>query len=473
MGTQQPVGKQVTRTGKESIQTSRGKESSGPLKGVERNTHSAVGRTAPQEATRRNPGKRFTVTRLATLPPGRHKDTGQEGLYLLVRPKKSGACSRTWVHRINYQGGDTYLPVGHFPATALSDARTTVQEQRELLSKGIDPRRAAPRRKRTAALDQAVPSSQQERSAPSDSKYSIEFLVDEFMELYIKSKRVDPAYTQRVLNLDVLSEWRGRDARTIKPREVIELLDGIVARGSPIMANRTAKIIDQLFRFAIHRGLLEDSPVKLLYAPGGDEEPRTRVLSDGELKILITNRDKIFRSPSIRHAIMLLLLTLQRRGELCQAKWADIDFDAKTWRLPLPNTKTKVAHIIPLSDWAIAELRDLKTMAGRSSFVFPNVAGDSYADPKLITRSIARIQGSMKKKWGFEQWTGHDLRRTGRTGLSSLNVTLHIAERCLNHSIRKSIEVTYDRHDYLDQRRVALDKWAAHLASLAERTATT
>ncbi len=79
-----------------------------------------------------------------------------------------------------------------------------------------------------------------------------------------------------MLNRDVLTEWKGRDARTIKPREVVELLDGIVKRGSAVMANRVAGLLSQMFRFGVHRALVDQSPVQLLYRPGGKEKPRER-----------------------------------------------------------------------------------------------------------------------------------------------------------------------------------------------------
>jgi hypothetical protein len=56
-----------------------------------------------------------------------------------------------------------------------------------------------------------------------------------------------------MINADVLPQWSDRDARTITSREVIELLDKIVDRGSPVMANRTANILSQMFMCDIHR----------------------------------------------------------------------------------------------------------------------------------------------------------------------------------------------------------------------------
>lgn len=69
------------------------------------------------------------------------------------------------------------------------------------------------------------------------------------------------------------------------------------------------------------------------------------------------------------------------------------------------------------------------------------------------------------KKHGVAAFTPHDLRRTGRTGLAQLGVKVDIAERVLNHA-RERMEATYHVHDYLDEKRGALDKWATYLAEL-------
>ena len=413
---------------------------------------------------KRGATQRFTVTRLATLPAGRYKDPAQEALYLLVRDKVDGSASRTWVHRIKNRGGDTYLPVGHFPETPLAEARTIVQGQRELLTKGIDPRSAAPRRRRARALPGEPP------TAPSGSKHSVEFLAHEFMERHVKPNREEPAYVQAVLDRDVLNAdaWLGRDARTIKPREVIELLDKIVARGSPVMANRTAAIIGQMFLYGVHRAIVESSPVQLLYDPGGKEEPRSRCLTDDELKALLANPKDATRFDRLAHVIVILLLTGQRRGELALARWIDIDFDAKTWRIPDAHAKGKKGqrkgHTVPLSDWAVREFEALQRLAKHARYVLPNDAADGPIDPKLLTRGVARCQERMQKL-GIAEFTLHDLRRTARTGLARLKVAPHIAERVLNHAQEK-IPGTYDTHDYLEEKRDALNKWATYLAEL-------
>ena len=113
-------------------------------------------------------------------------------------------------------------------------------------------------------------------TAPTD-KHSIEFLVAEFIARYLRAARHGrkrPEYAERILQRDVLPAWKGRDARTIAPEDVLSLLDEIVDRGAPVMANRTAALLAQLFKFGIHRRIVESTPVQLLYRPGGKEKPR-------------------------------------------------------------------------------------------------------------------------------------------------------------------------------------------------------
>jgi integrase len=406
---------------------------------------------------------RFVSTRVATLDDGTYTDPGQTGLQLRVRTKQAGKPSRTWLLRFKFKGEETRIVLGHYPETTLDTARGLARQAREQASQGIDPRRAGPRRR---TMRSPLPLS----AAPVGGKHTIEFLAHEFMERHVKPSRERPAYVQNMLNRDVLTAdaWAGRDARTIKPREVIELLDKIVARGSPVMANRTAGIIGQMFLYGVHRAIVESSPVQLLYDPGGKEEPRSRCLTDEELKALLKDPKVATRFERLSHAIVIFLLTAVRRSELALARWIDIDFEQKTWRIPDAHVKgkkgQKKGHTVPLSDWALREFEALQRLAKHARHVLPNDAADGPIDPKLLTRGVARCQERMQKL-GIAEFTLHDLRRTCRTGLARLKIAPHIAERVLNHAQEK-IEGTYDTHDYLEEKRDALDKWATHLAGL-------
>jgi integrase len=402
--------------------------------------------------------QRFVSTRVATLPVGRYTDAGQTGLQLDVRPKQGG-FSRTWLLRFKFRGEETRILLGHFPETTLDAARGLARHFRELASQGVDPRRARPRR-----AERISPQPLSSAPAAPGAKHTIEFLVSEFTARYLRPTRKRPEYAEAILAKDVLPEWKGRDARTIEPAEVIELLDGIVDRGSPIAANRTAALLGQLFKFGIHRRIVASTPVQLLYRPGGKEKARDRVLRDDELKAFLADPKACTRFDRLSHVITLLLLTGQRRGELALARWADLDLKARTWSIPDENAKGGRGHVVPLTDWAVEELRALKALAKRSPWVLPANGGDHHIDPKQLTRSLAKCLSRFKKQH-IEAFTLHDLRRTMRTGLGRLKVEPHIAELCLGHA-QPGIVGVYDRGAYMDEKRAALEKWAAHLEAL-------
>jgi len=407
---------------------------------------------ATKPNTPRRSAPRFVASRLATLPIGDHTDPGTQGLQLRVRATRTGT-SRTWLFRYRWRGEWVRLTFGHFPGTDLADARATVGEFAKNIDEGIDPRRARPKRNPNSTPPPT--------SAAVSDKHSIEFLVAEFMERHVKATRKRPEYAQRILDHDVLPEWKGRDARTIAPHEVIALLDRIVDRGSKVLANRAAGLLAQMFKFGIHRTIVTATPVQLLYRPGGKEKPRERSLSEDELKIFLVNVEEVHREPRTAACLKLLLLTGQRRGEITAARWSNVNLKAKTWTIPDLDAKAGKGHVVPLTESAVTEFELLQRLAKKSKFVFPNDDGTGPADPKLITRSLARCQTTWKKK-GVAAFTPHDLRRTCRTGLAKLKIAPHIAERVLNHAQEK-IPGTYDTHDYLDEKRDALEKWAAHL----------
>jgi integrase len=404
--------------------------------------------------------QRLVSTRVATLAPGTYTDPGQTGLQLRVRAKRGG-FSRTWLLRFKFKGEETRILLGHFPELSLEGARGEARRFRELASQGIDPRRARARR-----IERASPLPLSAAAAIPGAGHTIEFLASEFLERHVRPHRKRPEYAEAILNRDVLPEWKGRDARTIEPHEVIELLDRIVDRGSRVMANRTAALLGQMFKFGIHRRIVANTPVQLLYRPGGKEKARARVLSDAELKAFLADPRGCTRFERLEHVIMILLLTAQRRGELALARWCEIDLQGRTWSIPDENAKGGRGHIVPLTDWAVREFEALKNLTDqqRPTWVLPAESGDNHIDPKQLTRSLAKcLKRFEAKKIGA--FTLHDLRRTCRTGLAKLKVEPHIAERVLNHT-QDMVAGTYDRHAYLDEKREALTKWSDHLATL-------
>lgn len=399
----------------------------------------------------------MTASRAESLPPGEYVVPGHKGLYLLVRQRAAGKdCSRTWLFRYSWEGARIRMVLGALPAMTLADAHAEARKHQDNLKVGINPSKAIRRRARATEPPEL---------APGEDRHSIESLASVFLERHIKleRKRKRPEYVERILRRYVLTEWKGRDARSITSHEVLDLLDKLVDKGSPVMANRVAAVLTQMFKYAIHRRIVEASPVQLLFRPGGKEAPRERALSDDELRALLTLKP-MRRWARMHHAITLLLLTGVRRGELALASWREIDFPKALWRIPGERTKTGKPLAVPLTPWAVEELKALQKLAAGSPWLFPN-GGEHPADPKLLTRNVARAQERFGEL-GIEPFTLHDLRRTTRTGLSRLKIQPHVAERVLGHA-QDGVAGVYDVFDYLPEKREALEKWAQHLRGLA------
>ncbi|MFZ0009373.1 MAG: Arm DNA-binding domain-containing protein, partial [Steroidobacteraceae bacterium] len=242
---------------------------------------------------------RLTSGRVESLKARDHRyeinDPACAGLQLRV----SDTGAKSWHWRFYWHGKRARLVLGTWPKTSLANAHEKAEAARALLRRGIDPRRAgitvAPRVKPDKPTADGPPG------------HSVEHLAREFMTRHVQRQRRRPEDVQRILDANVLPRWGSRDARTIKPREVIELLDEIADR-APVMANRVAGILSQMFRFGIHRSIVETTPVQLLYRPGGKEKPRARVFSEPELKAFLANLDDACRFQRLPHVLRVLLL---------------------------------------------------------------------------------------------------------------------------------------------------------------------
>jgi integrase len=163
------------------------------------------------------------------------------------------------------------------------------------------------------------------------------------------------------------------------------------------------------------------------------------------------------------HAVKLLLLLACRREELIAAPVAEFDLDGAVWHLPAERTKTGKAIDIPLPRQAVAILRELVRAGDGSAWLFPARKMQERMVPHIDLNTVGaalnkNVRPAMKKQ-GIPEFTVHDFRRTARTHLAALGVSPYVAERCLNHAV-KGVEGIYNRHDFFDERKEALQRWA-------------
>ena len=159
--------------------------------------------------------------------------------------------------------------------------------------------------------------------------------------------------TEAIMAREVLPLWGNRDIGTITKRDVRELVEGMVDRGVPIMANRVHAYLRRMFKWAAGRDIIEVNPAASVEKPTR-EVSRDRVLSDDELAA-------VWRAASGRPgaAIKLLILTAARRDEVFGLRWSEVDLDGAAIRLPAERNKGGAAKVVTLSPAAVELLREL------------------------------------------------------------------------------------------------------------------
>ncbi len=171
----------------------------------------------------------------------------------------------------------------------------------------------------------------------------------------------------------------------------------------------------------------------------------------------------------------VLALTGQRKSEVAEARWSEIDLERKLWTIPAERMKADAAHVVPLSDDVVAILQSLPTFKSgdhvfSTTFGVKPVNGFSKAKARLDKRMLrshrafARLR-SLPHSPQIEPWVIHDIRRTMRTGLSALPVPDLVRELVIAHT-KPGLHKVYDQHAYLEEKRRALDLWAARLRSI-------
>lgn len=196
---------------------------------------------------------------------------------------------------------------------------------------------------------------------------------------------------------------------------------------------------------------------------------RTRVLSDSELKHVLSWLPESGFSKHHKSILMIALWTGARTGEICSAEWKDFDFEKATWHLKA--TKNGTERFVQLSKQCIEHLKMLPSL--NSPYLFPSFRTGKPIAQKTITETKWILKGEDRatnhnlqphQLWpkDMDDWNPHDLRRTLRTNLSRLGCPTDIAEAVLGHS-KKGIEGTYNLHSYERECAEWLQKWADHL----------
>ncbi|WIY24332.1 tyrosine-type recombinase/integrase [Parasedimentitalea psychrophila] len=384
------------------------------------------------------PQKSFTAHWVETIAAAGARadyfDQKLPGLGLRVSP--TGAKAWFYMYRPKGNPKKTRLTIGRYPALSLADAREIVLEKALMVSRGQNP-------------------ANEQRALKFASVFCD--LAAEYVEKYAKEHKRSWREDERVIKHDLLPVWAHTKAQDITRRDVIALLDRIVARGSGIQANRTLALIRKIFNWGFSRDLVAHNPCHQVVAPA-KERQRDRVLKEGEMRALWAAFEQ--QGTLVCAMFKLRLVTAQRGGEVCSMAWSDVDFEDGWWTIPAQRAKNGLTHRVPLSGLALSILRPLYDHRSESGWVFPSpVKSAGYmANTQKAAQRIREIAGIV-------DFVPHDLRRTAASYMTSLQVSRLVVSKILNH-VEPGITRVYDRYSYDQEKREALETWAERLADL-------
>jgi integrase len=365
--------------------------------------------------------------------------------------------TKSWFVMTRLDGKLIRVTLGKHPALSLAVAREEARSVMSVAASGKDPRQI-----RTEGKHKR----QQERRNTFDA------CAEEFLQKYAE-RRLRPSTQReyrRMLRGDDARAWRNRPISQISKRDIFDVLETIDGRGSPGASKRALAYLRKFFNWCTERDIISVSPADRVRSPH-PEVKRDRVLTEDELRCVV--HALAFERSIFAPLIRVLLLTGQRRSEVAGMLWSelrDLESDTACWEIPGHRTKNKHTHLVPLSPSVCALLLGLP----RTNDLVFTTTGDTPVSGfgKMKARLDARI-GGMKVAGGLmsmPSWTLHDLRRTMVTVMNEkLSITPYVVEAVVNHisgMAKAGVAGVYNRALYFDDRRRALNSWAAYVDEL-------
>jgi len=411
----------------------------------------------------------FTDTMIKKLKPAASKYIRSEGNGFTVRVMPSGV--KTWLYVYSFDSKRREMNMGNYPYVTLETARGKFDVARKKVKNGIDP------------MTEKEEKAEERRKTPT-----VTDLVDDYIKLHAKRFKRSWEKDEQILNRDVVPLWGKKKAVDITKRNVLHLLEGIIDRGAPAMANNCFQIVRKMFNFAVERDILPLSPCTGIKLPS-PKLTRERTLNEVEIKAMWGNLDKCAMSDEIRRSLKLILVTAQRPGEVIGMHTNEID--DRWWTIPPERAKNGKTHRVYLTDTALELVGDLEVIdeetgkAKPKGFIFPtpHKKKERAIAPQALIVAVIRALASpaldekgnpvkdengkpmTENKLDIDHFTPHDLRRTAATFMAQAGEMDEVIDAILNHAKQGVIKV-YNQYRYDKEKQAALESWERKLTSI-------
>lgn len=451
-------------------------------------------------------GGKWTIKELDAVKTEWKGDTLNDGGGLSGEVRVSSeSVSIVFRYAFKWQGKVSWHYCGTYPTREMAAIREERDKARALVKTGIDPRanKIAEKIEAQAEVDAIIRADEQKRTE------SLTF--NDLYKAWIKdgiSRSDGNKYITQSFGKHAIPVLGNIEVRHLTENHLRDVYRAIIAAGKTPTAVELSKDIGQMLRWAEKRKpwralLVDGNPAELvdikLIVPKGYTKERKRQLSIEEIirlrKIFETTEKKYSGAPQkygterplkreAQIALWLCLGTICRIGELLMSEWKHVNFEQRTWFIPAANTKgepgKKCDQLVYLSDFTLGQFKQLHALTGGSDWVFPARYKEGHVDKKSVSKLVGDRQVKFKSRTrkhkcrvennslaiGDEEWTPHDLRRTGATLMQKLKISRDVINLCQNHVIGSKVERVYLLDDYAEEKREAWNKLGDRLDAI-------
>ncbi len=384
---------------------------------------------------------------------------------LLVRVTSNGV--RTFMLSARYPGTkwSTRRALGTYPDRTLEKAREKARAWRQCIREGLDP----------AVEEEEARQAELRRQAST-----FRIAAEAFIAHTHGTGQRQAAKVERDMCNVFIAAWGKRPVTAITSADVKLVIDAKVKEGKRARAHNLLELISRCFNWLVDTDAygLAASPCARLKPKKviGEKKKRKRILSDDELRAFWAAAGNM-KYP-VRQFLRLLLVTIQRKSEVSDVAWPEVDLENGLWIIPAHRMKMDNSHAVPLSSLAVSLFREAPLFAQGPAALTYTLGKKPLNSFSAIKREVDALMLDQLRKSAIRRgedpatvrlapWVLHDLRRTGRTHLSALPVPDLIRERIIAHA-PSGLHQTYDLFDHLEEKRRGLDLWAERLLTIVE-----
>lgn len=358
------------------------------------------------------------------------------GLYLYVTP--AGAFS--WRYNFKIDGREVTLTIGQYPAVTLDKARDEHNKARVLVMKGIDPRQA---------------------------KVTQEKRFSDYAREMLETQDLAPAtLSKKLLRMEkyLFPVLDRKPPESITAVDLLNLLKPIsVENGTRETAVRLATYCRQVFDTMLALQLIENNPAesvaRLLPKPP-QHVAHAHLTDQSQLGEVLRGIDAYKGDYSVAQALKFAPLVFLRPHNVRFLKWDHVNLDERIILIPAAEMKMNRSHKVPLSDQAVAILKDMRRISGSGELVFPGRNG--AISENTLNQALKRITG------GKSVLTSHGLRHTASTFLNEQGFGSDAIELQMAHVNKDRIRATYNKAELMPERIRLMQSWSDFLDHLKE-----